>query len=284
MYHAHLAPAESPPLSGSGSIAAPEATASYPQMHHTEPSPLVQLSYLPHVNCLHPWMSLAYPVMLPIPFQTALSNGQPLGVVLAALDDPGNTCSPPAHLPTGFLEEPRGFKTHCHSQVIEERAPPHYRQETFTRTQGRRDRRRRALEGHVRADSEAARPLELQSRSLDASRNCDGLRASHIFTEAGCKQALAQIERRSESLEELARSVHSKLSDCLTNAFANSVVVALLTRAPYGRKARRNSVFEAILVELKEALPRSAMHPLGREVYLTLMGRVMEEGDLPSQT
>ena len=288
MYHAHLPSAElqHPSIAGGCSVTVtPEAASFHPQVAPTDPSPLMQLSYLPHMNCLYPGMTLAYPVMLPAPFQATLNNGQPLGVILAVLDDFGATYDPPSHFPGAFQEEPKPCEPHSH--VDEEWSPSCHQQERHSgaKNQGRRDRRRKRLgEGYVRSNRGVVSPVILQPGSPEVPKIHNNLQASYIFTETGSKQVLAEIERHPESLEELASAVHWKLSDCLSNAFANSVVVALLNRMPYGRKARRNSVYEAMLVELTEALPRSCMHPLGREVYLTLLCRASEEADLPSRT
>lgn len=80
-----------------------------------------------------------------------------------------------------------------------------------------------------------------------------------------------------------ALHVLKDLGKCLVNAHAAEVLTRVVREAPYGRAAARGSCFEKVFEGLIYALPRSAMNPLGKEVYLSMLLRVEAEAELLSQ-
>lgn len=267
----------------------------FPPQQLVPSAAMPQLSYLPHAACLQPGICMAYPVCLPSAFEAVLSSGQPLGVVLAVLDDHGSPVAAPAPIAAVETEAaPRlpSFRLEEDSPGI---SPQSWGSSVYTtKSQARRERRKRS-------DRRKAREAPVSASSallpLGPSRK-DGLEAGllgeqqwlpvqklcNLLSEEGSREAANHIQRSPEALEHYAVQVRKRLGEYMSNAFACSVVTLLLRRIPYGRKAKRGSEYEKLLVEVIEGLPRACTNPLGREVYLQLLARAEEEGELPSQT
>jgi hypothetical protein len=249
-----------------------------PQQQLVPALAMPQLSYLPHSSCLQPGMCLAYPVCFPSAFEATLSSGQPLAVVLAVIEDRSAASATEEAEEGPALEEEAREDDDAH-----EISPQSWGPGRTSKSQARRERRKRS---ELRKASVAAAPSYLPCKpppkdcgEAPVQRLC-----CNLLSEEGSRQAALCIQRSPEGLELYARQVRKRLGEYMSNAFAASVVTLLLQRIPYGRKAKRGSEFEQLLMEVIEALPRACTNPLGREVYLQLLARVEEEGELPSQT
>lgn len=169
------------------------------------------------------------------------------------------------------------------------------------RSLGRRLRRKRQ---QLRRDTEAAVQPHTSPKSI-LTRN-----SRHVLQEGSGERAAAvpasstgaasheyhqQSIFSSEGSRELMRAsgpmahqtcalhVLKDLGKCLVNAHAAEVLTRVVREAPYGRAAARGSCFEKVFEGLIYALPRSAMNPLGKEVYLSMLLRAEAEAELLSQ-
>jgi hypothetical protein len=243
----------------------------------TQMIPMVpHLSYLPYSTSFQPGVTLAFPVSLPAAFEAALSNGQPLGVVVAVIDSIAAPEGPP-EAPLGVDQgEEESSARYC--WVSEGASKP----QGTSKSQARRERRRRGYR------SSGASPLKAPARGSPVDGFEERWKPVHkicnLLSEEGSREAAEEIERSPGALDAYSSNLKQRLGEYMSNAFSCSVLLLLLKKVPYGRKARRGSVHEQLLVELIEGLPRSCSNPLGREVYLELLARASEEGDLPSQT
>ena len=228
------------------------------------------LSYLSYSTSFQPGVTLAFPVSLPAAFEAALSNGQPLGVVVAVIDSIATPEGPSAPLADAQGEEESSARSCWVSAGA-------------SKSQARRERRRRRG-----WRSSGASPTKGSSRSPPVEGFEERWKPVHkicnILSEDGSREAAEDIERSPGALDAYSSNLRQRLGEYMSNAFSCSVLLLLLKKVPYGRKAQRGSVHEQLLVELIEGLPRSCTNPLGREVYLELLARASEEGDLPSQT
>ena len=198
-------------------------------------------------------------------------------------------------------EEPEKIGEEEMEELVEERRD-------LSRSLGRRLRRKRQ---QLRRYTEAVVQPHTSPKSI-LTRNSRNSR--HIFQEgpgerAGERASAAAVPSSSEGPREsyqtsifssegsrelmrasgplahqtCALDVLKDLGKCLVNAHAAEVLTRVVREAPYGRAAPRGSCFEKVFEGLIYALPRSAMNPLGKEVYLSMLLRVEAEAELLSQ-
>lgn len=265
----------------------------FPPQQLVPSTAMPQLSYLPHAACLQPGICMAYPVCLPSAFEAVLSSGQPLGVVLAVLDDHDSSVAAPCA--AAETEDPLFPSFRPEEEDSLGISPQSWGSSVHTtKSQARRERRKRsdrrkASEASVSAFS-ARLPLSpskkegLEAGLLGEQQWRPVQKLCNLLSEEGSREAANCIQRSPEALDLYVVQVRKRLGEYMSNAFACSVVTLLLRRIPYGRKAKRGSEYEKLLVEVIEGLPRACTNPLGREVYLQLLARAEEEGELPSQT